>query len=362
VIFITADSAGITSAAGGNGGASAVTAGLGGAGGVISVAAPGNLSFSGGLNTAGGVAGDQSSQATSGAIVLTAGGAITQGLAITTASLTATGASVTLDLGNTVGTLTGTATAGDFLFNNTTTVNIGGVTATGLASITSGGDILGGLVQGSAVFLSAAGAIGAPLAHLSVGAATLDASAANGISLEINGLAPQPVMINTLSNSATGDIFVNAYGGATTTSLVSNPGGSVMINTFSPLVIQAGIDAAGSILLSTKGVLGTIVPHEKDMTLSGPFTYGSLGVFEVIIGPGGELHLVQSGLNLTAELFPNPLQVTKFTFFNDPLANATVLQSVSTTIVTTVNTATESDKQEEGEDKQKRTLGSCRAS
>ena len=79
------------------------------------------------------------------------------------------------------------------------------------------------------------------------------------------------------------------------------------------------------------------------MTLNGPFTYNTAtGAFEVTIGAFGTLHLVASGLGLTAPLFPNPLNITKFTFVaGDPLANS-ILAAASNTVTASVNRATNS--------------------
>ena len=72
---------------------------------------------------------------------------------------------------------------------------------------------------------------------------------------------------------------------------------------------------------------------DRDMTLNGPFTYSTAtGAFEVTIGAFGTLHLVASGLGLTAPLFPNQLNITKFTFVSgDPLANTIVAAAYNTT-------------------------------
>ena len=65
-----------------------------------------------------------------------------------------------------------------------------------------------------------------------------------------------------LQNHSTGDIVLNAYGGAFISTMVNNtatntpghPGGSVTLNTFSPLDVNFGIDAGNNIFLSTAGV------------------------------------------------------------------------------------------------------------
>jgi len=114
----------------------------------------------------------------------------------------------------------------------------------------------------------------------------------------------------------------------------------VTINSFGPLDVQQGITAGSGIFLSTAGPsLGSTLPN--DMTLNGPFTYNTAsGAFEVTIGAFGTLHLVASGLDLTAPLLPNPLNITKFTFVaSDPLANSIVL-AASNTATAAINKTT----------------------
>src|SRR5207245_7370004 len=136
---------------------------------------------------------------------------------------------------------------------------------------------------GTGVTLNAGGAIGSTAAPLTVSAPALDASAAYGIAIDLNAFAPIWATVNTLRNTTTGDILLNAHGGTTITSLVSSPG-NVTINSFSPLEVQQGISAGGGIFLSTAGVLPNGTPP-NDMTLNGPFTYNTgTGKFEVTIG------------------------------------------------------------------------------
>ena len=110
---------------------------------------------------------------------------------------------------------------------------------------------------------------------------------------------------------------------------MSSPG-NVTINSFSPLEVQRGITAGGGIFLSTAGLSpSSALPN--DMTLSGTFTYANGGAFDVTIGSFGTLHL-PGGLDLTAPLFPNPVNITKFTFAaGDPLANSIVVAAYNTT-------------------------------
>jgi len=178
------------------------------------------------------------------------------------------------------------------------------------------------------VTLTAGGAIGSASAPLAVSSPALDASAAYGIAIDWNAFGPLPAVVNTLTTT-TGDILLNAHGGTTIASLVSSPG-NVTIHSFSPLDVQQGITAGGDIFLSTAGVsLNSTLPN--DMTLSGTFTYRTGGAFDVTIGSFGTLHL-PGGVALTTELFPNQLNITKFTFASgDPLANSIVVAAYNTT-------------------------------
>ena len=178
--------------------------------------------------------------------------------------------------------------------------------------------------------LTAGGAIGSAGAPLAVSAPALDASAAYGIAIDLNALGAMPATVNTLRNSTTGDIVLNAHGGTTITQLVSSPG-NVTIHSFSPLDIQRGIAAGGDIFLSTVGLsLNSTLPN--DMTLSGTFTYRTGGAFDVTIGSFGTLHL-PGGLDLTATPpSPYPLNITQLTFRSgDPLANSVLAAAFNTT-------------------------------
>jgi hypothetical protein len=336
-----ARSMGPISAIGGNGGTGSAI-GLGGAGGEILISTPGNIALGGAINAYGGLDGAGITRTCCGLIEIVAGGAVTQAAALTTDFLFAAGTDVNLALTNTVRFLQGSASNGNFTFNNSGDLGVLGVSASRVASISATGSITGaslsGLpstqipptpipfthaVQGSTgVTLNAGGAIGSTTAPLAVSAPALAASAAYGIAIDLNALSPMPATVNTLRNSTTGDILLNAHGGTTIASLVSGPG-SVTINSFSPLDVQQGITAGGGIFLSTGGVL------PNDMTLNGTFSPGT-GPFDVTIGSFGTLHLA-GGLSLTAPLFPNPLNITKFTFVSgDPLANTIVAAAYNT--------------------------------
>jgi hypothetical protein len=94
------------------------------------------------------------------------------------------------------------------------------------------------------------------------------------------------------------------------------------------------------------------------MLLRGTYSYSPTGTFAVTIGLGGVLDIVDGVL--TAELFPNTPDITSFTFIAaNPLSNPLVLQAAGTTVNTAVETA-EGEKQEEGDDRERRSLGTCR--
>jgi hypothetical protein len=276
---------------------------------------------------------------------------VTQTAVLTTDILFVTGTDVKLDSTNSVKSLLGFASNGNFTFVNSGNLDLLGVSASGAAAISASGNITGtgfaGLppaeippsaipfthaVQGgTGVALTAGGAIGSAAAPLTVSAPALDASGAYGIAIDLNAFGPMPATVSRLQSSTTGDILLNAHGGTTVTSLVSSPG-NVTINSFSPLGVNAGITAGGSIFLSTGGVPPNGTPP-NDMTLNGTFTSGA-SAFEVTLGGFGTLHLVASGLALTAPAFPNPLNITKFTFLaGDPLANTIVAAAYNTTAV-----------------------------
>jgi len=85
----------------------------------------------------------------------------------------------------------------------------------------------------------------------------------------------------------------------------------------SPLDIGGGITAGNSIFLSTGGSPSSAA---NDMSLAGLYTYNiSTGAFDVTVGVGGALTLFTGStpLVLTAPLFPNPLNITQFTFLKD---------------------------------------------
>ena len=293
--------------------------------------------------------------------IIAATGAVTQSGVISSASLGVTGGSVTLALQNNVSVLGGQATAGDFVFRTSGSVVLTGVAAKNLASITSSyGGIAGAAalyaVEGAAVALNAGGALGAAGSPLNVRAATLDARATGGLHMNLNTFAPAFATINTLMNSGSGELVLNAYGGAHITNPVSNPGGSVFISSFSPLRVDQGIVAGDSIALATLGADAT--PGANDMVLRGTYSYAASGTFAVTVGPSGVLDIVDGVLS--AELFPNTPKITSFTFIaSNPLSNPLVLQAAGTTVSTAVETA-EGEKQEEGENRERRSLGTCR--
>ena len=292
---------------------------------------------------------------------IVAAGAVTQRGAIRSTSLGVTGTSVRLDLQNDVAVIAGQATAGDFVFHTSGNLVLAGVAASNLASIRSS---YGGIasaaaayaVEGNAVALNAAGALGSAAAPLNVRAATLDAAASGGLYVNLNAFGPAFATINSLMNSGSGDLVLNAYGGAHITNPVSNPAGNVFITSFSPLRVDQGILAGDSIALATLGDDAT--PGANDMMLRGTYTYGPAGNFAVTVGPNGKLDIVDGVL--TAELFPNTPGITSFTFIAaNPLSNPVVLQAAGTTVSTAVETA-EGEKQEEGDNRERRSLGTCR--
>jgi len=116
---------------------------------------------------------------------------------------------------------------------------------------------------------------------------------------------------------------------------------------------MSSILAGGDILLSTASPSRN-GPLPNDMTLSGTFTYRTGGRFDVTIGDFGTLHL-PGGLALTAPQFPNPLNITKFTFVSgDPLANSLVAAAYNTTAVNrslVLGTVAEPPKRDKRDDK-----------
>jgi trimeric autotransporter adhesin len=365
-----AGSVGDVSANGGGGGSAlgtGSTAGAGAYGGTIFVAS----NATGFLSALGSGAGNGTITLTSdgdlavggaaaAVTTIAAAGAVTQAGAINSGSLHVTGTNVTLDLQNQVSVLGGQASAGDFVFHTSGNLLLTGVAASDLASITASYGGIAGVsalyaVEGSSVLLSAGGALGQAQSALNVRATTFDATANGGVHVNLNSFNPALARIDTLMNSGSGNIVLNAFGGAHITSLVSNPGGSVFLNSSSPLRVDAGIAAGDSIFLSTAG------SGNNDMMLRGSYSYGPAGTFAVTIGPGGVLD-IPDGI-LTTERFPNQPNITSFTFVDasNPLANPEVLQAVGTTITTAVDTAEGGEKKdEETGNRQRRSLGACR--
>jgi len=230
--------------------------------------------------------------------LITGGALITQspGAALTALKLNADGGDVLLtDANNQVGMLQGRATNSDFQFTSSGNIVFGsadpgnvtpGVVSNGFATLISGGSILNGVAGGydvsaPAVQLTASSAIGAPGTPLQVRATQLDAMAQTGIDLATNQYNPQMVYVTTLQNLTSGNISLQAYGGASIQNEAVNYGGDVTIQTASPLDVLGGIDAFGNILLETAGA------SANDMYLDYLFRYDT--TFEVIVGPGGVL-------------------------------------------------------------------------
>jgi hypothetical protein len=234
---------------------------------------------------------------------LITGGTISQGTSdsITVAGLNADGGTVTLPGANAVTNLQGQARSGtgSFYFVNTGAVNlatvdpgnaVAGVASASTLYISADGGISSSLTgnyaaQGTDVSLySTAGALGSAAIPLQVRAASLNAGGATGVYVDSNQFNPAPVTVTLLENLTSGDIRLNAWGGATVTTLVSNPGGSVFIHTHSPLEVLAGISAGQGIDLATGGA------SPNDMLLDGPFTYGQGYDFSVALGTAGVLN------------------------------------------------------------------------
>src|SRR5882672_3764667 len=249
-------------------------------------------------------------------------------------------------------------------------ISLANVTTSGNLTVTNGGaavgsDVLasGTLRGGALVKMTATGALGRATAPLEVATAALQAGAATGIYINTNSAAPAMVNVLALTNITSGDIVLNAHGGATTTSLVSNPGGNVTINSFSPLDIGGGITAGNSIFLSTGGSPSSAA---NDMSLAGLYTYNiSTGAFDVTVGVGGALTLFTGStpLVLTAPLFPNPLNITQFTFLKDTgsigLGANTVIDATNKLAKTdTIPTIDELEKK--GKDAKKKEAVACK--
>jgi hypothetical protein len=268
-------------------------------------------------------------------------------------------------------TVTGVSEAGgNVTLSSTGAMTVAGPVSAGAGTVTlaATGAIAGspsGSVQGGLVALNATGgAIGSSGTSLEVITPTLSAVAANGIAIDLNGANPQPATVSALQNTSIGDIVLTAHGGATFTSLVSNPGGNVTINTFSPLDVSAGITAGNSIFLLTSGGPSG---SANDMSLNGPYTYNTLtGAFEVTIGVGGSLTLLSGGtpVVLTAPLFPNPINITQFTFVKDTasigLDANTVIQATNQLAQTNIAPSAEDLDRKDKENKQKKEAVACK--
>jgi hypothetical protein len=271
-------------------------------------------------------------------------------------TLNAGSGSVTITITDGLGRIGTQADTGAISLANVSTS--GNLTVTN-AGLTAGSDVraTGTLRGGALAKLTATGALGSATAPLQLATANLSAVAASGIHIDTNSASPAPVTVLNLTNTTSGDIVLNAHGGATTTTLVSNLGGNVFINSFSPLDITAGISAGNSIFLSTSGGTGT----SNDMSLAGLYTYNtSTGAFEVTVGLGGQLQLFTGStpLVLTAPLFPNPVNITRFTFVQETadqlgLDANTVIQGTNQLILAN-NAPSADDLQKKNEENKKR--------
>jgi hypothetical protein len=116
-----------------------------------------------------------------------------------------------------------------------------------------------------------------------------------------------------------------------------------------------------SIFLSTNGAQ---TGSANDMQLAGSYTYNtSTGAFEVTIGRGGDLTLFTSTppLVLTAPLFPNTANITKFTFVpSDPLADPIVAAAYNTTVAPPSPPPQGTDDKKDQNDKNKKGAAVCR--
>jgi hypothetical protein len=102
------------------------------------------------------------------------------------------------------------------------------------------------------------------------------------------------------------------------------------------------------------------------MSLSGPYTYNTTsGVFQVTIGAGGALNLLTgtTPLVLTTPLFPNPVNITQFTFVgSDPLSDPNVALAYNTTLINPLPTPKFDlgDPKKDEANKQKKGAAACR--
>jgi len=281
---------------------------------------------------------------------------------LTVTGLNADGGTVSLvGTSNSVTNLQGQArgVTGFFEFANLGAVNlatvdpgnaVAGVASAGAATISTtgaGGNITssvgaGYAVQGTSVTLtSSLGAIGSAATPLPVYTASLAASADTGIYVDTVAASALPVTITQLQNLTSGDIVLNAWGGAQITTMVYNPNGNVFIYSHSPLDVLAGITAGQNIDLAT---LGT---SSNDMLLDGAYTYGGGNDFKVTIGPFGTLTYGSSYSGVITILV---------TSSGDPYALPEVTQSVGSITSGTqrAEDAVTSTTQPEDEDEKKK--------
>jgi hypothetical protein len=102
------------------------------------------------------------------------------------------------------------------------------------------------------------------------------------------------------------------------------------------------------------------------MSLAGPYTYNTAtGAFDVTIGRGGQLALLTgtTPLILTAPLFPNPVNITQFTFIpTDPLGNPDVAAAYNTTLLSPLPSPKFDlgDPKKDEQNKQKKGVAACK--
>jgi hypothetical protein len=216
------------------------------------------------------------------------------GATLTATNFSAHGANVLFPLVNNVQNFHGRAAAGELNLVNGASLKLTsidpaiampGATAADYVSILVDGnlssDIVGSyVIRAPEVGLLATGTIGTATSPLQIQAEFLGSVSSTSAYLTTNQFDPAMVTIGDFVNDDVGHIVLNAYGGATTTTLVDNPGGNIEIKTFSPLNVLAGMNAGGNILLATSG------SGNNNIQLNGTFTYGGTS-FSATPGTGG---------------------------------------------------------------------------
>jgi filamentous hemagglutinin family protein len=268
---------------------------------------------------------------------LVTGGTISQTASdsLTVTGLNAQGGTVNLAGANSVANLQGGAGSGTFYFVNAGAVDLrtvdpanatAGVVSAGTLYVSADGGITSSVgaasyaLQGTDVNVYAsAGALGSAATPLEVAASSLNAGGATGVYLNSNQYSAAPVTVNLLENLTSGDIRLNAWGGAQVTTLVYNPGGNVYIYTHSPLDVLAGITAGQGIYLATGGAAS------NDMLLNGVFTHGIGYDFSVAVASPGVITYGSSYDGTITILNGVPQGV-------NPILEAEVIQSVGTTL------------------------------